>query len=513
MNLASKIKTTFLKSTLIAAIVATLFVETFVTAQPALAQVQVQPPLPQPQVGTQTGTTTAQPSTSVQFDTTINQWQAALGSKKYNKQTFDFQSLLGTGTGLVTLTAGCIEPITTCPKEFQGKDNAISKINSMIVALYTAPPASSVYYAQDVIHHINPVQPAYAQQAGVGYTVMQPFLDVWKAVRNMTYLLFVLGIVALGFMVMFRRKISPQAVMTVQAALPRIIMALVFITFSYAIVGFVLDLMYVLFGMLVWGLDASKIFDGHTTATNVYSEFVNASSADTNSFIFRNGFYGAGQILFSQNLATGGIIAGGFIGIVIAVLAIFSAGPGALAVAMTMLPFLLGLLFALVFFLFRVLITVARAYLNLIIFTVFAPIIILFSTLSGKGIWDGWLKNVVSNILVFLVIGVIVMLTNVLIWMLDKAGATLYGPPYVGSQSALLKGMIALGAVMAIPSVPDIINQFMNIRPVNVQLPQFDRIANQFQGGIHDAFRQASNERRNNQATELQERRERMGRP
>jgi hypothetical protein len=461
MNIASKIRLSLVKITVALILASVVFTQTL---SPALAQ-------------------------TARFDTTFGQWQDSLNGKTYNKETFDFQSLIGVFSGLVTMGVGCLSP--QCPKEL--KTGVVSKLNDSILGLYSAPPASGVYYAQDMIQHMNPVQPAYAQQAGVGFSVMQPFLNMWRAVRNVTYLLFVLGIVALGFMVMFRRRISPQAVMTVQAAMPRIIIALIFITFSYAIVGFVIDLMYVLFGLLVWGLDptGNGIYSGHDSAATLFNNFVSADIGRANGFIFGHGVQGALDIIGSNNTATSYAMAAGLAGIGFAVLSIvFSGGIGAIALSATLIPFLLGLVFAFIFFLFKVLLTVARAYLNLIIFTIFAPIIILFSALSGKGIWDGWLKNVVANVLVFLVIGVIIMLTEVLRWQIDAAGTNVWGPPYVGNgQGGLLNGIIALGAIMAIPSVPDIINQFMNIRPVNVQLPSGERIFNQASSSIDNLVR------------------------
>jgi len=43
-------------------------------------------------------------------------------------------------------------------------------------------------------------------------------------------------------MIMLRVKISPQAVVTVQSAIPKLITTLILVTFSYAIAGLVIDL-------------------------------------------------------------------------------------------------------------------------------------------------------------------------------------------------------------------------------------------------------------------------------
>jgi len=50
-------------------------------------------------------------------------------------------------------------------------------------------------------------------------------------------------------MIMFRIKINPQTAITIQLALPKLIITLLLITFSYAIAGFMIDIFY-----LIWGI-------------------------------------------------------------------------------------------------------------------------------------------------------------------------------------------------------------------------------------------------------------------
>ena len=57
--------------------------------------------------------------------------------------------------------------------------------------------------------------------------------------------------IVIGFMVMFRRKIDPKTVITVQNALPKIVLALLLVTFSYAIAAFMIDLMYLVMAIII----------------------------------------------------------------------------------------------------------------------------------------------------------------------------------------------------------------------------------------------------------------------
>ena len=58
---------------------------------------------------------------------------------------------------------------------------------------------------------------------------------------------------------MFRMKINPQNVATFQSAIPKIVTTLILITFAYAIAGFMIDLMFVLFNLIPSVFQASGI--------------------------------------------------------------------------------------------------------------------------------------------------------------------------------------------------------------------------------------------------------------
>src|SRR3990172_5935873 len=91
------------------------------------------------------------------------------------------------------------------------------------------------------------------------------------------FIALVLVLVAIGFMIMFRMKINAQTVISVENALPRIIIALILITFSYPIAGFMIDLMY-LFFLLVVSVLSSVGIDNYTPANtyNLLNEYIAA---------------------------------------------------------------------------------------------------------------------------------------------------------------------------------------------------------------------------------------------
>lgn len=124
----------------------------------------------------------------------------------------------------------------TIPKFIPG--GAFGTMNNMIASLNT-PPASGVEYIAQVKDSFLG-KPAYAQ--GVGFSGLQFLLPLWRGFRNAVYVLASIIFVVIGIMIMLRVKISPQAVVTVQSAIPQLITTLILVTFSYAIAGLVIDI-------------------------------------------------------------------------------------------------------------------------------------------------------------------------------------------------------------------------------------------------------------------------------
>lgn len=410
---------------------------------------------------------------------TLGDYQKALGGDQYNKETFDFQSLVGLSSGLITMMAGCLDP--SCPSGL--KTGIIPTVNMAIAGIYVNPPASGAYYLADLGERMHIVKPAYAQ-TGTGFQVLEPFRNIWRAVRNITYILFVIGIVGLGLSIMFRTKISPQATITIQSALPRVVLALILVTFSYPIVGFLVDLLYLTFGLLVWGLQAAQLYS-FADAQYYWNEYLRSDIGTTYGFIMSKGLEGAGDIFRSGTLPTWMLTIGGMVAVAAGILGFYTAAaPAMIEMASQLIPLVLGLAFAFLFFLFKVLLTLARAYLGLIIHLIFGPLMILFAVFTGRGVWEGWLRGVAANLLVFLGAGIIVFVVEILRRQIDFAWAAnnLWGPPYLGANAMILNALIAFAGLAIIPSLPDMINQWLNIRPPAIQPLNLQGVVQQFSG-------------------------------
>lgn len=271
---------------------------------------------------------------------------------------------------------------------------------------FNKKPASGIEYVAQKIEKINPVGTAYAQAGGYGYSSsLLPIQGLWLASRNAAYLLMTFVVVILALLVMLRQKISPQVVLTAQSALPRVAIALVAITFSYAIAGFIVDLGFVIQGVIS-GLMAAVIAKGGAGESiyifNQVNNGVSSILAYAVAFVLSS---------FSQN---GGIIQnfvnGGSPVMDTALNTVFSVGGT--------LDFLLGLIVAifLIVALFRILFLLLMTYVKFILQVIAGPFVLLLSVLGVGGGLGGWVKGLVAQMSVFVAIGLLVMFGHVFFW-------------------------------------------------------------------------------------------------
>lgn len=81
--------------------------------------------------------------------------------------------------------------------------------------------------------------------------------EIWSFSRNLAYLGFVVIMIVIGFMIMFRNKIGGQALVTLGNTLPRIVVSLVLVTFSFAIIGLIIDISGVMMNVISNLLDSN----------------------------------------------------------------------------------------------------------------------------------------------------------------------------------------------------------------------------------------------------------------
>lgn len=272
---------------------------------------------------------------------------------------------------------------------------------------------SSQEYIADLMDNVGlpTVSRAYAQ--GTGYGAMAPFLPFWKAFRNLAYSLYIIMFVVVGIMIMLRTKVNAQTIITIQTALPNLLITLLLITFSYAIVGFMIDLMYFLIYFLVFLLSSPGI-DIISTPTKAISRLMGGSAWNV-IFEGRNSVIWA--IAASINSLLSGV--GGVLKVVGKAGAIFS------------LTYLLAAVWLGVTMI-KLLFTLVKAYVMLIVQTVTAPVQLLMNAMPGSKAFSEWLKKTASYLLPFPVVGAMFIMAAIFVGDPSRAllfkGTTLGDP-------------------------------------------------------------------------------------
>ena len=315
--------------------------------------------------------------------------------------------------------------INGVPPQYQGSHfspqqnkGAMGQVTNVMVALYDNPPASTYAYIQDVMANagIIPVKKAYAQ--GIGFTGLMPLLSLWKASRNLAYGIIIIVMIIIGFMIIFRSKIDPKTVISIQAALPKIVLTLILITFSYPIAGFMIDMMYVVCGIVITLLAEAARSASGAYGTNIISwggwgaqDITNSSLQQTEFFtgglwklassVFNFGMIPAfiEQFFKGSTLNTLGLGGGGAIGtILLSVLALHNAALSAVLIGgVLLLIVVLGLLFTLI----RLTMLLLNSYIQLLITVILGPLLLLQEAIPGQSAFAQWIQNIIANLVVF----------------------------------------------------------------------------------------------------------------
>jgi len=336
-------------------------------------------------------------------------------------------------------------------KELGG--GALGAASTLMVKLYN-PPVSSVEYFADLGRTLG-VKSAYAQ--GIGFSGLSNLLPLWKATRNVAYLFFVIIFIFTGLAIMFRVKIDPKTAVTIQNAIPKLVIALILVTFSYAIAGLLIDLIYVLIylGVLVIAQTGWLGNAGQIAAEQ--QKFINLSFGEAFGLMFGGGARAVWETL-NQTF---------FAGTKIGETGIFTFIPGALgwilgAVggAIFLVIFAVITLYLLIKLLFRLILS----YISIILLIVIAPLQILIGALPGikGGGFGSWLNGLLQNILVFPAVAILLLFGWVLSF--NKAGPT-WTPPVIGVGGEALLPLLSIGILMLANKVPDIIKSAFEGKP------------------------------------------------
>jgi hypothetical protein len=229
--------------------------------------------------------------------------------------------------------------------------------------------------------------------------------NLWSFTRNIAYAGFVLIMIIIGFMIMFRSKVGGQTMVTIGNTLPRMVVSLVLVTFSFAIIGLIFDVAGFITGLI------SSVLGSNVPIHNMPG-LIWATMGEGG---------GLGYIILSSL---------GFVASFIAL------RPGAMFTSSLHLA-LVGIVLAIIVWgAIKLWITLVKTYLLLLLNTVIAPIAILLGAMPGSVSTVNIFKSILRHALVFPLAFAIV---NIPYYLTEVQGVTLIFPSSILRTNTFLR--------------------------------------------------------------------------
>jgi hypothetical protein len=316
------------------------------------------------------------------------------------------------------------------------RDGALGALGLGMKQMYDRPPIT----VGDYLATIHPIAPTYAT-TDVPTTQNDIFGDTirafWTASRNLAYIFFVIVIVAIGFMLMFRSKIDPRTTVTVTAAIPTLVISLVLITFSLALAALLINIGQVLQEVVKYMLTNPILtqapllknpgggIGGDQVGLNITDIWVRFLNPAANYVNFGGPFGGFDLVSLLLDL----------------ILAVFT--------------FILAII---VFFMLFI------RYLNLLVKPLYAPFAFLFGAIPGRShLITGWFRSYLVDVLTF---PLVLLLLNLAMALRSSQGIGGSGDPFgLLSQGVNISGLLVVGILLMATKVPGFLEHALNAKP------------------------------------------------
>lgn len=369
-----------------------------------------------------------------------------------------------------------------------------------LIAFTYQPVVTTGAYTQHLAENFGITKKAYAQ-TGYGFEGLRPILTLWETVRNIAYILLTLAFIFIGIGVMLRVKIDPRTVMTIQNQIPKVIVAIILITLSYAISALLIDLMWVTTyaGVNVLSQNAEENGLGGSGSESLYykasQNIVNNPLSFTNQLFEtnKNGPLGNGMFHITQQVSNnvgellrdqvkellgvdGGekcfdssfkaLLPGG------KPVVDFGACAAGLLAFLASLTLKLVILVVLMVTLFKIWFNLLKAYIYTILYVIVSPVMIVFGLLPSKPMgFENWLRRLFVNVAVFPLTAFLIVGARLLMDLYQTKlpdGSTLFVPPLVGNSNPALNfgALLAFGALLITPHLQTILQEKMGVKGI-----------------------------------------------
>lgn len=377
-------------------------------------------------------------STPSEVSDTLN--ENTTGAQNVEKAAI--KGLTGHGLALLQSAYPCLFQNCEEIEDEQARKGFGGVIEEQVVAMLDRQPTVNVvaHLAEEWVPGYKDTNSVYAN--GVDDLKEAKIVDLWSFTRNLAYAFYVVIMIIIGFMIMFRNKIGGQVMVTLGNSIPKIVISLVLVTFSFAIIGIIIDIGGILRNVI------SNLYypDNSELAINVH-----------NPFQLLGGFWGKN---FIEPLA--GILPEGNLNLMDWVLN-FGKNLG---------QTILNLLFSIVatgFVIFgavKLWVTLVKTYFALLINVITAPLTIAIGALPGNSAsLINTFKSAARNVLVFPIAFAIVNLP----YVLDNAGISLKFPEsLVGVDTtsgtflpSLILGLAKVLAIYTAATAPEMVKSII----------------------------------------------------
>ena len=341
---------------------------------------------------------------------------------------------------------------------------AIGVMGNLIAATFT-PPIHTRDFVAYASRSFGIAKPSYAADES-GINSISTITKTWVIFRDIVYTLFVLVFVVIGLAIMLRVRIDPRTVMTIQNQIPKIIIGLLLVTFSFAISGLLIDIMWITVYLFIYlaGMADPKM------NPNIAGHLYESTIMFANYILGSNFFGGINDVANRASLGIGGLafqLVGGHvptdpIQVIGTVVNPASWVPLAIdllfATIIGMITYLI-LVIAILWSMFRLWFALLEAYILILVDIVFAPLWIVGGLLPGNGQTVGfgaWLRDMLGNLSAFPVTIGMFLLGKL---FMDSFGQPYkigqFAPPLVGNpgDTNMLSAFIALGFIFTTPHV------------------------------------------------------------
>lgn len=393
----------------------------------------------------------------------------------------------------VTMAAGT-NRILGCSYQFVNESGIISKDRVVaggaldvgtrtLGSLYSNPPASLAFQINQTLISLSPVKSAEAQSlsgAPTGSSILTFVSTLHRSVSNLVYVFYVFIFIIISFTILLKNKINGQEFVNIMNYIPKIIVSLVLVVFSYSISGLIIDVSNIGMG-LVYDIFVNQITINNPNkggaASTVGKDFV----GDKDKFltqlqpfnpemsVFR--VFGFGQItsgtaafganFVQPNLGDNNTIVNGIASAISII-----AGAGVSGVnGLLILILAVGALTSM----FKIFFALLKDFLTLLFYPVLAPIQFALMALPGQEKSAiNWFKTMLGSALSFVAVYAVFLLIVFLgRRFFGNTSDSVWNPPLLGfagtPQIGFISSLAAYGLYIISPTIPDLVKSAIKI--------------------------------------------------